>query len=335
MWYISLSSHLSLTLTRIHTHTTHIHTTYTHTAYIHTQPFMDFTEIYRQSSNLVIFSPGAHFILTAVADRLIVRRTDTFHVSRSWQIPPTPISSKPPHTENVTVISHIGWSSDSEYLFAASAKSGFLFVFRMRDQDWTARIDTGAEGLIRAEWAPDGRNILCFSEWGLRVTVWSLLTGMATYIQYPLHPDKGHAFRQDGRYFVLAERHKSKDTIGVYDAADSFRLARHFPLPTTSMSSLALSPSGNHLAIWEGPLEHRLFVLSLAGDVLGTFQPDPDSVFGIRNVVWHPSGMFLAVGGWDNKIHILEQLTWSRVATLEPGTRIPANVMRSCKAPSH
>jgi hypothetical protein len=37
---------------------------------------------------------------------------------------------------------------------------------------------------------------------------------------------KGHAFRQDGRYFVLAERHKSKDTIGVYDTTNSFSLAR-------------------------------------------------------------------------------------------------------------
>ncbi len=37
---------------------------------------------------------------------------------------------------------------------------------------------------------------------------------------------KGHAFRQDGRYFILAERHKSKDTIGVYDATNSFSLAR-------------------------------------------------------------------------------------------------------------
>lgn len=40
----------------------------------------------------------------------------------------------------------------------------------------------------------------------------------------------------------------------------------------------------------------------MAGDVLGTFKPDPDPVFGIRNVVWHPSGMFLAVNGWDNKV---------------------------------
>ncbi|KAN0134847.1 YVTN repeat-like/Quino protein amine dehydrogenase [Lactarius tabidus] len=303
---------------------------------------MDFTEIYRQSSGLVVFSPGAHFILTAVADRLIVRRADSFHVSRSWQVSSSPspsvaataaVSLRPPkagrHIDSITqtpVISHIGWSSDSEYVFAACAKSGSVCVFRMRDEEWSAKIDSGAEGLLKAVWAPDGRHILCFSEWALRVTIWSLVTGTATYIQYPMHPDRGHAFRQDGRYFVLAERHKSKDTIGVYDAADSFRLARHFPLPTSSMSSFVISPSGNHIAVWEGLLEYRLFVLSLAGDVLGSFKPDPDPVFGIRNVVWHPSGMFLAINGWDNKIHILEQLTWSRVATLELGARIPDSV---------
>ena len=48
--------------------------------------------------------------------------------------------------------------------------------------------------------------------------------------------------------------------------------------------------------------QYRLFILSLAGNVLGTFKPDPDPGFGIRNVVWHPSGMFLVVSGWDNKV---------------------------------
>jgi WD40 repeat protein len=48
--------------------------------------------------------------------------------------------------------------------------------------------------------------------------------------------------------------------------------------------------------------QYKLFILSLAGDVLGSFKPDPDPGFGIRNVVWHPSDMFLAVSGWDNKV---------------------------------
>ncbi|ETW87360.1 hypothetical protein HETIRDRAFT_307340 [Heterobasidion irregulare TC 32-1] len=296
---------------------------------------MDFTEIYKQTGGLVSFSPGAHFILTAVSDRVIVRRADTFHIARSWLVDALPSATAnastrrqlPEHADlPATAITHIGWSCDSEYVLAACAKAGVVHVFRMRDEDWRTKIEAGAEGLVKAEWAPDGRHVVCFSEWALRVSVWSLVSGHASYIQYPLHPDRGYTFRADGRYFVLAERHRSKDTLGVYDASDAYKLARHYPLPTSSMSSMSLSPTGNHLAIWEGPLEYKLYILSLAGDLLGTFTPDSDPGFGIRTVAWHPSGMFLAVGGWDDKIHILEQLTWSRVATLELGTRIPPGV---------
>ncbi|EIM92727.1 YVTN repeat-like/Quino protein amine dehydrogenase [Stereum hirsutum FP-91666 SS1] len=289
---------------------------------------MDFTEIFKQSSGLVSFSPGAHFLLTAATDRVIIRRADTFQISRSWAIDPAPSATASLPSSSGTfqtpTITHLAWSSDSEFVLAACAKAGVVHVFRMSDDRWYTKVEAGVEGLTRAEWAPDGRHIVCFSDWALRVTIWSLVSGVATYIQYPLHPDRGYTFRRDGRYFVLAERHKSKDTIGVYDAAEEYRLARHYPLPTSYMSSLSLSPTGNHLAIWEGPMEYKLYILSLAGDVLGTFTPDVDPGFGIRTVAWHPSGMFLAVGGWDDKIHILENLTWSRVATLELVSRIPA-----------
>ncbi|KAJ7293460.1 quinon protein alcohol dehydrogenase-like superfamily [Mycena rebaudengoi] len=291
---------------------------------------MDFTEVYKHSGS-ISFSPGAHLILTAIQDRLVLRRADTFQIMQTWLLDASPSSTqaltsgklKPGLSENWA--SHIGWSRDSEYVLAACAKRGVVHVYKVQDENWTARIDSGAEGLVKAEWAPDGRTVLCFSQWGLRVTVWSLVTGTATYIQFPVHPDTGYAFRADGRYFVLAERHKSKDTAGVYDTADSYKLVRHFPLPTSSLSSLALSPTGNHLAVWEGPIEYKLYVLSLVGEILGTFFPDPDPGFGIRRVAWHPSGMFLAVGGWDDKIHVLD-LTWSPAITLELSARVPAGV---------
>ncbi|KXN83915.1 WD repeat-containing protein WRAP73 [Leucoagaricus sp. SymC.cos] len=303
---------------------------------------MDFTEIYRQSAFLVAFSPGGHFIMTAVEDRIIVRRTDTFQITRTWLPDPSPspttvcLSSKQNPkaktaqnasiTTNNSWITHCGWSCDSEYILAACAKRGVVHILKLRDEDWNGRIEAGAEGLTKAEWAPDGRTILCFSEWGLRVTVWSLVTGTATYIQFPIHPDRGYAFRTDGRYFILGERHKSRDTLGIYDAADSFKLMRHFPLPTSSLSSFSVSPTGNHIALWEGPLEYKLHVLTLAGNTLATFTPEPDPIFGIRNVAWHPNGMFLAVGGWDDQIYILDSLSWSAVATLELSSRVPATV---------
>ncbi|KAG8948606.1 hypothetical protein FRC04_009509 [Tulasnella sp. 424] len=303
---------------------------------------MDFTEIYKQTSGLVAFSPGAQFVLTAVEDRLIVRRADSFQIARTWLVDTSPsathsilsFSSKStkPASSNAGSdgwISHISWSRDSEYMLAACAKRGVIGVFKMRDEDWEARIETGAEGLVRAEWAPDGRSIMCFSGWGLRVTIWSLITGLATYIQYPKHPDRGYAFRKDGRYLLLAERHKSKDTMGVYDTVDEYKLVRHFPLPTSSLSSIAISPTGSHVAVWEGPLDYKLHIITLVGNVVATFTPpEPDTALGlgIRAVVWHPTGAFLAVGGWDDKIHIVTSHGWMAIMTFELSAKVPANV---------
>lgn len=151
---------------------------------------MDYTELFQQSNGLVAFSNGAHWIANAVNDRLVVRRADTFRITRAWRVEagssPTnlalatgstkhsPIigqsSTSPSPSSETSLISHIGWSADSEFLLAASSRHGFVSIFKMRDEDWSARIDAGVEGLVRAEWAPDGRHILCFSEWGVCVS---------------------------------------------------------------------------------------------------------------------------------------------------------------------
>ncbi|PPQ63010.1 hypothetical protein CVT24_006116 [Panaeolus cyanescens] len=264
---------------------------------------MDFTELYKHTSSLVSFSPGAQFLLTATQDRIVVRRTDTFQITRSWLLDPSPSPTQAALTQSSSKsdtqkkssqalaststhpdcwITHIGWSCDSEYILAACAKKGVVHLLKLRDETWEGRIDSGAEGLVKAEWAPDGRTIICFSDWGLRISIWSLTSGTPTYIQFPIHPDKGYAFRSDGRYLIVAERHKSRDTLGVYDASDAYRLVRY-----------------------------KLHVVSLAGDLLTTFSPYPDPILGIRKVAWHPSGTFIAVGGWDDKVD--DRITGSHV----------------------
>lgn len=120
---------------------------------------MDFTEIYKQSSSLVAFSAGAHFILTAVQDRIIVRRTDTLQITRTWQVDAsrsptqatlTTLKSKPgtsnTNSSSEAWVTHIGWSCDSEYILAACAKLGVVHILKLRDEEWKGRIDSGAEG---------------------------------------------------------------------------------------------------------------------------------------------------------------------------------------------
>ena len=150
---------------------------------------MDFTEIYKQTSSLVSFSPGTHFLLTAVQDRLIIRRSDSFQIARTWLVDTSPSPTAAALSQYGTGsgagpsslrdrpgeggsgsnawITHAGWSCDSEYVLGACAKTGVVCVFKLRDETWSARIEAGAEGLVKAEWAPDGRTVLCFSEWGV------------------------------------------------------------------------------------------------------------------------------------------------------------------------
>jgi Tol biopolymer transport system component len=135
---------------------------------------MDFTDIFSQSQGVVHFSPGRNFILSAVKDRLVVRRSDKEGIFQTWAVDCSPsattallakATARPAPSDGW--ITHAAWSYDSEYILAVVAKRGVVNVYSMRDEKWTARVEAGAEGLVRAEWAPDSRSILCFSEWGV------------------------------------------------------------------------------------------------------------------------------------------------------------------------
>lgn len=234
---------------------------------------MDFTQLYKQSASLAAFSNGGHFLLAAVHDRLVVRRVDSFHITRTWLVD--------------SPITHIGWSFDSELVLAACAKRGLVSVFKIRDENWNARIEAGAEGLATVEWSPDGRSILCFSEWGVRtshpthahlIPIHSSASPSGP-LQQPLQPTSsfpstpikvisphthipapssfsGYCFRADGRYFLLAERHKSKDTIGLYDASDSYRMVRVSRISNLSSSKSTTTPAFS--------FAHLRFVIDIA-----------------------------------------------------------------------
>lgn len=51
-------------------------------------------------------------------------------------------------------------------------------------------------------------------------------------------------------------------------------------------------------------IQFKLHVLTLAGDLLVTFTPEPDPIFGVRSVAWHPNGMFLIAASWDDRVCI-------------------------------
>ncbi|KAJ3005261.1 WD repeat-containing protein wrap73 [Thoreauomyces humboldtii] len=255
---------------------------------------MEFSELYKQSGSLCRFSPSGLLLATAVAYRVVIRDAETLQILHLFQC-----------TDSVN---HVEWSPDSSLLCCANFKLGVIQVWSVVKEDWTGKIEEGVSGCVGVKWGADSRSLLSFSDFQLRITIWSLVTKEACYIQYPKYSDKGYCFRADGRYFALAERNDCKDFVSVYDVED-WSLLKRFPTDTTDLADIAWSPDGRYIAVWESILDYKILVYHPDGRLVASYSAY-DAGLGIKSVTWSPSSQFLAVGSYDQKIRLLNHYTW-------------------------
>ncbi|KAI9202344.1 quinon protein alcohol dehydrogenase-like superfamily [Polychytrium aggregatum] len=272
---------------------------------------MDFTELYKQSSGLCYFSPNGQYLATAVQHRLVIRDSESLQILHLFSC--------------VDEVQDIAWSPDSDLILCASYRLSVIQVWSLRDPEWTCKIDEGAAGLASVKWAKDARSIMSFSDFQLRVTIWSMVTKSAAYIQYPKFADRGYCFRGDGRYFALAERKDGKDSLTVYDC-DDWSILKHFPLETRDLEDIAWSPDGRYIAVWESLLEYQMLVYYPDGRLAARYSAY-DEGLGVKSVRWSPSSQFLAIGSYDQQVRILNYYTWKPLITFShPTTLTPPDI---------
>ncbi|KAL7748739.1 GTP-binding protein Rho1 [Sorochytrium milnesiophthora] len=163
------------------------------------------------------------------------------------------------------------------------------------DNACVAKIDEGVAGCVRADWAPCGTRVLTWTDFGLRLTVWSLVDGSAVVVQSPKFPDRGLAYRRDDRYVAVAERHDVKDYVSVYDT-ETWTLVQRFQTETNDLADLAWSPCGTFIAVWDTNLEFKM--------------------------LWSPSSQFLAIGSFDQKLRLLNHYTFNALITWSHGSSV-------------
>uniref|UniRef100_A0A3P9J0B4 WD repeat containing, antisense to TP73 n=1 Tax=Oryzias latipes TaxID=8090 RepID=A0A3P9J0B4_ORYLA len=262
---------------------------------------MNFSEVFKQSNQLCKVSPDGKYLATCVQYRLVIRDVNTLQILNLYTC--------------LDQISHMEWSSDSLFILCAMYKRGLVQVWSLEQPDWHCKIDEGSIGLVSSRWSPDGRHILNTTEFHLRITVWSLCTKAVSYIKYPKACQKGLDFSKDGCYMALAERRDCKDYVSIF-VCDDWHLLRHFEAETQDLSGLEWSPNGCVLAVWESCLEYKMLLYSLDGRLLSTYSAYEWSL-GIKSVSWSPSSQFLAIGSFDEKVRILNHITWKIIAQFE------------------
>ena len=107
-------------------------------------------------------------------------------------------------------------------------------------EGWTGKIDESLAGLAAATWAPDSRQIIAFSEFNLRVTVWSLVSNTAVaFIKNPkLLPPKGSSFSKNKKFMAFAERRDLKDWVSIYYTGNDWKLVNTFEVETFDLADL-------------------------------------------------------------------------------------------------
>ena len=117
---------------------------------------LDFTELYKQTGNLCVFSPNGLYLATAVQYRLVIRDADSLQILHLFNTP--------------DALSDIVWSPDSDLILTAHYRLGCIQVWSLRDEQWTAKIEEGLAGCTRVLFAPDARHILSFSDFDVITT---------------------------------------------------------------------------------------------------------------------------------------------------------------------
>lgn len=161
-------------------------------------------------------------------------------------------------------------------------------------------------------WAPDSRHILTTTDFQLRMTLWSLVNKTISYIKYPKLSQGGLDFNHSGRYMALAERRDCKDYVSVFDCSD-WQLLRNFPVDTDDLVGLAWSPDGKVIGVWDSILYYKVLLYSMDGRHVATYSAYDDAL-GVKCVQWSPSSQFLAIGSYDQKVRVLNHITWKTVA---------------------
>ena len=213
--------------------------------------------------SMASYSPSGSYLATVFGIKVTVRDTVTLDVIQIFQC-----IDKPDKME---------FSPDSEYIVCAYLARGAIQCFSMPDPDWKCRINEGVSGFINVFWMPNSRSIITVSDFGIQLTVWSLLDSTTHIISSPKQGlgnlTVNQASRQQllsftdcSRFLGIVHRMELHDYIGVYSTEPFNELSR-FKSKSNDVAALYWTPSSTHIVTVDSPLTYKVVIYTASGEV--------------------------------------------------------------------
>lgn len=215
------------------------------------------------SASSAVYSPSGTYLATVSGIKVTVRDSARLNVIHTYQC-----IDKPDKIE---------FSPDSGYFFCAYTVRGVLQCFSISDPDWKCRINEGVSGFINAFWMADSRGVITVSDFGIQLSVWSLLDSTSHIISSPKYglgaiapnsPSQQQllAFSDCSRFLGIVHRMELHDYIGVYSASPFQELSK-FKSKSSDVAALSWTPRSTHIVTVDSPLTYKLIVYTASGEV--------------------------------------------------------------------
>jgi len=171
---------------------------------------------------------------------------------------------------------------------------------------------------VHVEFGHTEDEVLVWSDFASKVTIWCLRTGRTVEIKDPKfsgREGKGWGFRPGEKPLVLALlcRNSGQDVL-LLVAGASYRVLKRVELATVDAQGIKWSRDGRWIAVWDSPgAGYKVCVYTADGHLyraIGGDRAEGDiEGLGVKSVEWAHGNQYLAVGGWDTRVRMFSSTT--------------------------
>ncbi len=190
-------------------------------------------------------------------------------------------------------------------------------IYDVNEPKWSATIEKAASNFGRIADVAFGHTpneLLVFSDFGAKLTIWSLLSCRGIEIRDPKCMVHSYSSRPRTGHLAILTRPAAQDVLMLLNPGNH-ELVRSVELPTVDAQEVAWSPDGCWLAVRDVASNgHKVLIYTADGHLFRIFNGIEDAGeigLGIKRMQWSSSNGNLALGDYNDNVTILSKNTVS------------------------
>lgn len=186
-------------------------------------------------------------------------------------------------------------------------------IYDVNDKRWSATIEKTASNFGKIADAAFGHvpnEVLVFSDFGVKLTIWSLMTCRGVEIRDPKYMVQCYSIRPRTGHLAILTRPAAQDILMILNPGDQ-SLYKSVELPTLDAQEVAWSPDSCWLAIRDTASSgHKVLIYTADGHLFRTYTGDEDAGdigLGVKRMQWNSCNGSLVLGDYNDNVTILSK----------------------------